>query len=669
MPNIQGNSLTKTSRIMSDNFYRIFSAVRSLISLSLFCFFTAFPVAGQSVDNYRFLSYQTLPTWTGIAVDWQQNAKTYLLDARVYKGHASFVVKGLGRKITFARFKVLAKSPLQRQYLPFFVYDLRKQPITQNGVQYNWALRLEDYRYQDSPRGMAETLARLVEMIPPLANNLSPKGLMVLNEVRGNVLNIRALSPFLAKKGLAATTTTQLIAHAGGKKAQVLNGKKALGKLVLVRNKADAKQLTYRSIAVYTYLPERIPPVAGIITLHPQTPLSHVNLLAKNRGTFNMYLTSLEAMPGLGNMFGQLVEIESRQNKIKIAKTSPAKARRFWQANKPVALNIPTPQQKFLEVIPFTKAFSHYLNPQTVGAKAANYGLIYQVLGKDVVRQGFALGFKPYFEVIKQGADQLINRLWSSKKKLSNGQTETLLKAIRDKIKSSKVPAATLQSVKNLIKKYYKGSRIRLRSSTNCEDLPQFNGAGLYKSKGFNDGDSEAKLIKKLLKVYASLWSMVAYAEREYYSIDHRKAGMAILINEAFRKEVANGVILTIPQKQKAAKILVNVQPDEHKVVSPKQGQVPESFLLSTSQTAKVGNIQSRSSIAPVFVGNQTYQHLLAPLKINALKTHRFFIRRRRSKGDRRNYGIDIEFKIMKENEGFKLYFKQARLLKMVLPR
>jgi hypothetical protein len=32
------------------------------------------------------------------------------------------------------------------------------------------------------------------------------------------------------------------------------------------------------------------------------------------------------------------------------------------------------------------------------------------------------------------------------------------------------------------------------------------------------------------------------------------------------------------------------------------------------------------------------------------------------------NYGIDIEFKIERESEEFKLYIKQARLLKSVLP-
>ena len=90
--------------------------------------------------------------------------------------------------------------------------------------------------------------------------------------------------------------------------------------------------------------------------------------------------------------------------------------------------------------------------------------------------------------------------------------------------------------------------------------MPEFNGAGLYESKGFNSKNSDEKLKEKILTVYASLWSESAFLEREYFGIDHSKIGMAILIQEAFQKEAANGVIVTTLTKDNKIQIIVKAQ-------------------------------------------------------------------------------------------------------------
>ena len=62
---------------------------------------------------------------------------------------------------------------------------------------------------------------------------------------------------------------------------------------------------------------------------------------------------------------------------------------------------------------------------------------------------------------------------------------------------------------------YPEGQSLRYRSSTNNEDLPGFNGAGLYDSKTQDPDETEEDGIDKSLKqVFASLWTFRAFTER-----------------------------------------------------------------------------------------------------------------------------------------------------------
>ena len=63
----------------------------------------------------------------------------------------------------------------------------------------------------------------------------------------------------------------------------------------------------------------------------------------------------------------------------------------------------------------------------------------------------------------------------------------------------------------------------RYRSSTNNEDLPGFNGAGLYDSKSQKPSEDEEDLAKSLKEVYASLWTFRAFIERDFHRVDHLK--------------------------------------------------------------------------------------------------------------------------------------------------
>jgi len=621
-------------------------------------------VPAQDISKYKFLAYGALPAWTGVAVDWHTSPKVYIYDPKETRGHAEFVNKKLGRAIDFKQFKTLASTSKTRQYLPFFVYDLSAKPYAVGAQKYTYAVRVEDYSYDDTPALMANDIIKLTQLISATYKQFKGKPLVIVNTKEKHILSQQVLEPFLKKHQFNTAVPMNLIKHFDGFKIEVLNEVVAVGRLVHVKNEKEMVKLTPQDIAIFEHIPERVPPLAGIITLEPQTPLSHVNLLAKNRKTLNISLTSLSAWPELKAKIGQIVEINPKFQKLIIKTVTSDYAAKFWKNNQPQKVNIPNPELTFESTIPLNKHFKQYQKVNLIGAKANNYALIHELLGEEYVLPAYAIGFKPYMDLLTQGADKEINFFLSKKSTLNKSEKQKALARIRNVIIKSTPSAAMLESLRGVLNKYFAGKKVKLRSSTNCEDLPQFNGAGLYTSKGFNVADNDKVLAEKITKVYASLWNDEAFEEREYFGIDHKKVAMAILVSPAFVDEFANGVILVTPhEKSGNVDVLVNTQPGENEVANPKKNDKPEAFLVG--QNGVVSSIKSHSNLGKVFIGNEQVSALLKVLRINAIKVHQALMNRQKESGDKQLYSTDIEFKVVKNTDGqYFLYFKQARLLR-----
>jgi hypothetical protein len=632
------------------------------ILIFVFVLFFSNTLFAQSTD-LSFISYGNLPTFSGVAVDWNTAPKLHIYDTKVYQGHSEFVARGLGRKIRFNEFKKLARQSKNREYMPFFLYDLNSKPYKNKQGSFNWAIRLENYAYDDKPNQLAEEIIKLSKMVSQLDKSFSGKGLIVLTEGDNNPLGVTKLGKFLKKSSESFVTLNQLIKHVGGKKMDVLNPGTAYGLLKLVKNDKELDLLLPTDIALLNYSPIHIPPVAGILSLKPQTPLSHVNLLAKNRGTFNAYVTDIYAIPGLKALVGKYVKLSNVGDKVIVEKTTKKLAEENQKntVRKPVI--IPEINQEMPELISLTKENEKFISTSFIGAKAANYYLLLQAL-PDMTRPAYAIGFKGYFETIKGEPETLIQNFLKDKTKFTKQEKSKVLEKIRVSIqKSNALPTTILTSIRKVLEKYPAKTKIRLRSSTNNEDLPEFNGAGLYESKGFNSKDNDEKLKKKILAVYSSLWSDRAFEEREFFGIDHLKVGMSILIQEAFQKEVANGVIVTTLTTTGKVQIIVNSQSGEHSVTNPEENILSESFLINP-ESSSIEKTYSESSLSPVFLGNKANELQLKQLQEATLKLHNQFTKQRVDAGDKNKYGIDIEFKIMHEKGKNKLYFKQVRLLR-----
>jgi phosphoenolpyruvate synthase/pyruvate phosphate dikinase len=100
----------------------------------------------------------------------------------------------------------------------------------------------------------------------------------------------------------------------------------------------------------------------------------------------------------------------------------------------------------------------------------------------------------------------------------------------------------TLDMIYKRVRVSLGGKGVFVRSSSNSEDLPGFNGAGLYDTVGNVRGK---QAIGEALKyVWASIWNVRAVEEREAFGIDHKQVYMGVLVQIGINATAA-GVLVT----------------------------------------------------------------------------------------------------------------------------
>ncbi len=121
-------------------------------------------------------------------------------------------------------------------------------------------------------------------------------------------------------------------------------------------------------------------------------------------------------------------------------------------------------------------------------------------------------------------------------------------------------------------------ARVKLRSSTNCEDLPNFSGAGLYESYGANDRDPPSRVLPK---VFASAWTFRGFEERSTGT--SLRAGCVWVLPSTRPLERARKRRTRSPANVADPGVdgmYVNVQRGEEEVTNPTNGALPEIFSL-----------------------------------------------------------------------------------------
>jgi hypothetical protein len=323
---------------------------------------------------------------------------------------------------------------------------------------------------------------------------------------------------------------------------QPLNVAKAIGRIHIIPKLDEHVEIGFNEILVLDEVPVQLPPVAGIITTKPSTPLSHINLLAKGWGIPNAYIKNAQELFKQYN--GWWVEFDARHDtySIKRAETS---ALEDYQKRLKERLDVMKPRSDLSVTRLADLSVQRASSVIAYGAKSANLGeMIHARLPGVIVPPGFTIPFFYYDQFLKQNKlDDAIYRMMNDQKFVHDpAYRRAYLARMRDQIQKGTVnPALSAETLQRLHAEF-PGKGVFARSSTNSEDLPNFNGAGLYTS--MPNLRSEEQVIEGIKSVWASVWNFEAYEARERAGIDHAQIFMAVLIQEGINSE-SSGVMIT----------------------------------------------------------------------------------------------------------------------------
>ena len=354
----------------------------------------------------------------------------------------------------------------------------------------------------------------------------------------------------------------------------------AIGKLRLVPPGVPESELTFDpdEIAVLSAPLADITPVAGIISAQFSTPLSHVSLRARAWKIPNIGLHG--ARDKLAALDGKQVFFEAKGGTYTVRAATPEEIA-GKQKKVVVAIDLPVADL----VSPELLTLDQFRAKDVVrfGTKASNLGEI--VAAKPtlfLVPPGVGVPFHYYAEHLKaNGLDKKLAAMLADPAFQKDANTrKAKLAAFKQAIMDAPVGGELRTRVAAALAAL-PGSEggVFVRSSGNAEDLPQFNGAGLYDTiPNMRGPDAVLTAVKQ---VWGSIWNFVAYEDRQRAGIDHLKTSSAVLVQVGINATAAGVLVTTHP-----------TDPDDDKnyTINAKSGlgmsvvdgkKVPESLIVS----------------------------------------------------------------------------------------
>lgn len=351
-----------------------------------------------------------------------------------------------------------------------------------------------------------------------------------------------------------------------------------------------------RAIWIMPTVPDELPAAAGLLTATPQTPLAHVNLLARNRGIPNVYVGGVLDDPHfdqLSRIHAPVVVLAGLDGSLTIEPISEEAYARWLgltaqQRPKMEPLDPTTlPYVIDLEAEPPTRV------PELrrmVGGKTAGFVFLHAA-GVPMPERPLAITTRAYHEHLAElrpviaaalddpefFADARVRYLMlegrkSFDERFAGHSDQTWVEAFtaaHPKSASKKDPFAQLLArggIKKAIRErpidpdaraaidkalrahfghFAATQGLRFRSSSTVEDIEGFSGAGLYDSNtGFLDPAAQADETNRdksvdwaVRRTWASYWSWEAFEERNLERIDHLAGDMAVLVHARFEDE------------------------------------------------------------------------------------------------------------------------------------
>lgn len=326
---------------------------------------------------------------------------------------------------------------------------------------------------------------------------------------------------------------------------QALNVARGLGRIHVIAKLDEHVEIGANEIVVLNEVPIQLPPVAGIITSQPSTPLSHINLLAKGWGVPNAYLKNAHEL--LKQYDGWWVSFETKRDGYTIKRADMDQLREY-QRRLAGRLDVLKPRFDLAEKRLLPLASQRSVSSIAFGGKSANLGEVANSkLPGIIVPSGFTIPFYYYDAFMKDNElDEAIYELLNDQRFVHDpAYRRERLTAMRERIQKARFDQGLQEQVLKRATQEYAGKGLFVRSSSNSEDLPNFSGAGLYSTVPNVKGQDE--LIEAIKTVWASLWNFEAYEARERAGVDHSKIFMAVLIQEGINSESSGVMITTDP--------------------------------------------------------------------------------------------------------------------------
>jgi len=326
---------------------------------------------------------------------------------------------------------------------------------------------------------------------------------------------------------------------------QPLNIASGIGQLRIIERMTPDTVIDRNQVVIFTEAPIQLTPLSGIITTHPASPLSHVNMLAKQWAIPNAHIKNADKL--FKQLEGKYVRLDVRENDYTLtpADVRAVEARqREWL--KRSDLITPKADLGFDTLTDLNRQRAR--DAIRFGAKSANLGEIINArLPEATVPPGFAIPFHFYQDFIRRNnlEERIAGAVEEDRFVHDPKYRKQRLAEVRRWITEGRHSEEFQRTVLEKAHRDYPGKGLFARSSTNAEDLPNFSGAGLYTTVPNIRTDDQ--LMDAIKTVWASVWNYEAYEARESFGMNHFGVYPAVLIQEGINADSAGVAITTDP--------------------------------------------------------------------------------------------------------------------------
>ena len=411
-----------------------------------------------------------------------------------------------------------------------------------------------------------------------------------------------------------------------------------------------------KDIVLYESLPNALPRVGGVMTSVIQTPLSHVNLRAIQNKIPNAFVRDPLSIDSISNLLDKNIYFRVEQDNYFIREASVEEVNEWYEDIRPSEEQSPPLNLDQTEILPLDEIDFEMFD--AFGAKCANVSTMRKFgFPEGTIPNGFGVPFYYYQEFMKyNNFFDRVEEIISQEDFISDRKVrDEVLNDFRKEIKDADMPEWMLQELAQMHASFPEGTSVRCRSSTNNEDLPGFNGAGLYTSK--TQHPDEGHISKSIKQVFASLWNLRAFDERDFYRINHYETSMGVLCHPNYSDELANGVGVSLdPLYNTEGTFYLNTQVGEELITNPGNTSVPEEILLDrvSSENDFITIQRSNLTIDNALIMEE--KHLDEMREFLSVIHDEFEILYEASGNP--NFAMDVEYKITADSQ---LIFKQAR--------